>query len=604
MSNDAKESVLSIDGVNMALATTLVSTLASLGVTDAVISPGSRSTPMAVATNREARIALHVKLDERSAGFYALGISKVSLRPTLLITTSGTAATELRPAITEAFHSKIPLLVATSDRPPELQGIASPQTISQIALFDDVCNSKILFSAPSVADIRVWTSLAAQAFASATDEFLGAGPVHMNLPFAEPLYDQEEGESEALEALLAKTVVSRTYKKRGVIPLEIVEEEINPKKRGLIVAGGRSFVSEATLCRISELLGWPVLIDHRFGAKNKGVTFVRGGDLLLRSKVFAEKAVPNVILKVGEPQASKVVSEFLSRSSISRGGCATTVALLPPGVRVDPGRDTSVFLDGDPEATLISWCNAIESMENQEKDGSWIELWQKGERSVQGVLDADLEQARRSSLPLGEAHLAREVVSQLTSNDMLFVSSSMPIRDVEFFADMKDNTVSVLANRGANGIDGVISSFFGASYAWSRQRSKSLSVLLIGDLAFLYDLTALLYSKGQGGVIFVTDNKGGAIFSFLSQHERLERGEFERLFGTPQGIDLRSVIGGMDIEVDTLNSLSDIERVLSLSRDNPSKVFVGLVSSDREANLKEHNRLYALAAGEIDRTFG
>ncbi len=595
MSKAAKEPPLSLTGVNMAFASTIVRTLVSLGVSDAVISPGSRSTPIAVALARESKVRLYVKLDERSAGFFALGLSKISNRPTLLLTTSGTAATELRPSVTEAFHSKVPLIVATSDRPPELIGVGAAQTISQISLFDDVINEKILFSVPKVVDLGVWVSLASQAYAKATDEYVGMAPVHINLPFDEPLYDQSEGEEEIVSLALENVPISMTHKAKGVCRFEEVERYLNPALRGVIVAGGRGGVTGETLGRFADRLKWPVVVDHRFGARSKKDTFIRGADLILRSEKFKVSATPDVVVRVGEPHLSKVLSEYLVGASRSHGGTAVTIQLGPSGSRVDPNRSSDLLLDGDLESTVDAWSKRI--MDASGSGTGWLDSWVRAEHAVQSALDLDMEASA-----LSEPYLARSLVRQLSSKDMLFVSSSMPIRDVEFFGDMSHDSVTVVANRGVNGIDGVISTFLGASESWKEHGPGGVSTLLIGDLALLYDVTALIYRRCESGVIFVTDNQGGAIFSFLSQHDRLDSDEFERLFGTPQQVQVEDVLKAMKAKVYQIDKVKDVARVLELARSEPDEISVVIFRSEREQNLKEHERLYRLCISVVEET--
>ncbi len=536
-----------------------------------------------------------MKLDERSAGFFALGLSKISNRPTVVLTTSGTAATELRPCVTEAFHSKVPLIVATSDRPPELLGVGAAQTISQIALFDDVINEKILFSVPKSVDYGVWVSLASQAFAKATDEYLGMAPVHMNLPFAEPLYDQSEAEDFSVANIPVDVAISRTYKTKGICDFEVVRRFIDPNLNGVIVAGGRSELKAGTLSHLAAALGWPVVVDHRFGGRFKEATYIRGADLILRSSRFQSCMTPDVVLRIGETHASKILSEYLVNTSHSRGGSAFTVQLGPAGSTVDPNRSVDLFLHGDVEGTVASWSDQIG--DQRLCDTEWLDGWVRAERAVQSALDADMVASS-----LNEPYLARSLVRELSSKDMLFVSSSMPIRDIEFFGDMSNDSVTVVANRGVNGIDGVVSTFLGASDSWKDRSSDGISVLLVGDLAFLYDLTALLYRDRESGVIFVTDNQGGAIFSFLSQHERLDTFEFERLFGTPQSVDFEDLLEGMKIPVHRVAAVSDVAEVLNLVRSKPDELSVVLFKSERELNLKEHERLYSLCVTAVEKT--
>ncbi|PIE33072.1 MAG: 2-succinyl-5-enolpyruvyl-6-hydroxy-3-cyclohexene-1-carboxylic-acid synthase [Ilumatobacter coccineus] len=526
-----------IGNANATACATLVDEWIAQGLRHAVISPGSRSTPLAIAAAERDEMTTHIVLDERSAGFVALGIG-LDETPALLICTSGTAAANYLPAVVEADLSNVPILVCTADRPPELRGIGSPQTIDQIELYGSAVRWFCDVPPPDEADPASWRPLARQAAQLAVD-----GPAHLNLPFREPLV----GTVGHLPPPL--TSVSSVSTARPAIDLGRYADT----QRGIIVAGGRSGVDPNELGALAERLRWPILADPLSGLRGHPQAVVTA-DALVREPCFAQHQIPDLVVRVGRAPASKVISQWSEPVPVIQIG--------GPGT-VDPERNVVVTAE---LADLEGWMGS--------SDRSWLDGWITADQVAEGVL-ADL----LSQGDLSEPAIARLVADTLPDDVDLVVSSSMPVRDIEWFGGRR---ARAHANRGANGIDGVVSTAVGRALV-----GRSVAVL-IGDLAFLHDANALLAltDRGVDLRIVVIDNGGGGIFSFLPQATHLNRSRFEELFGTPHGTDIISLARAHRIDATTVNTRDEL--IDRLHTPGPS---VTRVVSDRAANVTSHRCL-------------
>jgi 2-succinyl-5-enolpyruvyl-6-hydroxy-3-cyclohexene-1-carboxylate synthase len=519
---------------------TLVDEWARCGVTDAVIAPGSRSTPMTVALARDERIRLHVHIDERAAGFLALGLGLASGRPAIVVTTSGTAAVELHPAVVEADLAGVPLLAVTTDRPPELHGVGAPQTVDQTNLYGRAVRSFVDPGVPRTDAVWSWRSLAARAFLDATD-----GPVHLNLAFTEPLLADPSGLPEG------RPDRSPWHQAPDpVVPTTAIEALTG--KQGVIVAGRGA--QRAMVTPLAEALGWPVLADPLGHC-----TGVAGFDLLARTP-WAETHTPEAVVWVGARPASKALAAWLKDVELQ-------VVVDPTGAFVDPDRTATTYVSG-----LVAQDVPVAA--------EWASSWRGADDRVQAVLDDQLTD-------LTDPAVARTVVRNLAVDRTLVVASSMPIRDVEWFGGPTE--ARVLANRGANGIDGVMSTAVGVAL------TGVPTVALVGDLAFLHDTNALLGASERGVslTVVVVDNDGGAIFSFLPQATQLDPTEFERLFGTPHGLDLVDVARAHGADAARIESFSELA---SAVQDTSPGVRVRVVKTDRHSNVATHEAIYDAVA--------
>jgi 2-succinyl-5-enolpyruvyl-6-hydroxy-3-cyclohexene-1-carboxylate synthase len=524
---------------------TLVDEWVRAGVTHALIAPGSRSTPMALALAGDGRLNVSVHHDERSAAFAALGAGAATGRPAVVLTTSGTAAAELHAAVVEAHQAGVPLVVVTADRPPELRDVGAPQTIDQQHLFGRATR---WFADPGVADWATrstWRSLGSRAVRAAMDG--DPGPVHLNLPFREPLV----GTAAALPA-----------PRRGRAPWHAAPPGAEPStialdlsRRGVVLAG-RGAHGQG----VAHLAAWPVLADAR-----AGVAGLAHADSLLRVPAFANNHRPDVIVQVGPPPASRVVNEWVAASGaelvvVGRGWA-------------DPGRNASRF------------AASIGAPTGRAPRG-WRASWQRADRAASGAIAAVLDHGRG----LTEPGVARQVVGAMEPGGHLVVASSMPIRDVEWYAPRRTD-ITVHANRGANGIDGVVSTAVGVAL------TGVPTVALVGDIAFLHDSTALvaLHTRPVRLTIVVVDNDGGGIFSFLPQATRLERARFEQLFGTPHGADCVALARAHGLVATAVSTRAALDRALRARRG----VRVVVVRSDRPRNVEVHRHLGAAVAAAL-----
>ena len=552
--------------VQATFSATLVDEWARLGVTDAVICPGSRSTPLALSLAGNLRA--HVRLDERSAGFFALGLSMATGRPTVVCVTSGTAAAELHPAVVEAHYARIPLIVCTADRPPELHHVGAPQTIEQLGLFSASVRWAHSPGVPSEGQQATWRPLAVRAYAESLLGAAGPGPVHLNLEFREPLTGTTEElptrpgprpffhDAQALSAL-TQTVSGLREPLLG---------------RGIIVVGGQAPVppERERVLALAERLGWPVLADPRSGSRTLGT--IAAADSIVRTR----PPLPECVVALGAPWLSKALGEYISDAA---GAGARVVVVDPWRQWADPLRAATEFHFCQVDSWLTS---AIDDASPCDPEwlGSW-RLWEeRAQTAIAGVLGTDLS----------EPQVARAVHRHAAeAGATLVVSASMPVRDLEWYAATEVAPPRVLANRGANGIDGVVSTALGV--AASESGTGGRTIALLGDLAFLHDVSGLVNLPEVPCTLVVVDNGGGGIFSFLPQAASLETSTFERLFGTPPSSDLGAVARGFGLPVREVTALSELGPALSAFASDPAPALVQVMVPGRRENVALHDRI-------------
>ena len=550
---------------------TLVDEWVDAGLEHAVIAPGSRSTPLALALAEAGDMQLHVFHDERAAAFAALGIGLATRRPAVLLCTSGTAATHFHAAVVEAHQSHVPLLVCTADRPPELRDVGAPQTIDQTRLYGPVVRWFHDPGVPSDAASGSWRSLAQRAFGAATG--VDPGPVHLNLPFRDPLVG-EPGLLPAVRNEHAQTAFSwPTAPVVADADLRLLARTID-RQRGVIVAG-RGAGPPADVAALSDATGWPVLADPRSGCRGLP-SAVAAFDDLLRHADFARAHAPEVVVALGEPPASKVLAQWIA------GSTAEVVQVSAhPGV-VDPAHVVGHRVVSDPGQV----CRALAGAMFGASGTPWAARWRHAETTAQAALTATLAAYREPTEPA----VARALMESLLPGSQLVVSSSMPVRDVEWYGVARAD-ITVLANRGANGIDGVIATAIGVALA-----TRLPTALLIGDIAFLHDSSALvgLAARGIELTIVVIDNDGGGIFSFLPQAAALTHERYEQLFGTPHGADVLALAAAHGLAAEEVTTIDDLHRHLEEGGHGRTRVF--RIGTDRAANVRVHEELHRAVA--------
>jgi 2-succinyl-5-enolpyruvyl-6-hydroxy-3-cyclohexene-1-carboxylate synthase len=494
----------------------------------------------------------------------------------VVLTTSGTAAVELHPAVVEAHHARVPLLAVTADRPPELHHVGASQTVEQAQLFGGAVRWACDPGVASAATAATWRSLAARTVIEAVGNPAGPGPVHLNLPFREPLLGKVERMPVGRDG---GRPWHRPEAAPALPPADLVDWLGASGKRGLIVAGAGA--GEASAIHAAAMrLGWPVLADPRSGARIPTDTTVAGADAILRSASFAAAHRPEIVLRLGAAWVSRVVNTWLAALD------AVQVLVDPHGMWTDPDRTAAVTAACDP--TIL--CLALAEGDAVPAETGWLDGWAAAERVAQTVIDDVLGRYRQPTEPA----IARAVTACVPDGSSLLVSSSMPVRDVEWYAAPRDG-VRILGNRGASGIDGVTSTAFGV--AWASQRP---TVALVGDLAFLHDQGGLLGAVDAAidCTLVVVDNDGGGIFSFLPQAGALDAPEFERLFGTPHGIDLAAVAAAHGIPVTTAATAADVGPAVAGSVAHGS-VRVVHVRTDRAANVAVHDEIHRTVEADL-----
>jgi 2-succinyl-5-enolpyruvyl-6-hydroxy-3-cyclohexene-1-carboxylate synthase len=573
-----------VSGAGRRFALTLVDELARAGVTDACLAPGSRSAPLALALAEHPGIAVHVHLDERSAAFFALGAAKRSGRPVVVVCTSGTAAANFHPAVLEADHARTPLLALTADRPPELRGTGANQAADQLKLYGPAVRwfCEVGVPADDPAAGRYWRSLASRAWAEATGP--PAGPVHLNLAFAEPLVPPDpaaaadDGPAEGRPGGAPWTAAPPAVRAAAPEDVDALAEAVRSNPRGLLVAGWGVDLDPVAVDAFVAASGWPVLADPLSGAR-RGPAVVSAYDGLLRAPGFAGGHRPELVVRVGGAPTSKALTAWLDPS-------VPQVLVDPDAGWMDPGRSASLRLVADPSALLAA---VAERLPGPAPARPWLEGWLAAERLAREAIDGLLDDWAEPF----EGRVARDLVAWVPDGGTLVVGSSMPVRDVDAFAAPRDG-LRFVANRGLSGIDGLVATALGVAAATDEPVAA-----LCGDLTLLHDASSLLGAAGRprGAVLVVCDNDGGGIFSFLPQ-ARLSRDLFEPLFGTPHGLDLAALADAARVPATVVEKAADLLPALdSALAGGGTRLLVA--RGDRAANLARHRAVTEAVAAAV-----
>jgi 2-succinyl-5-enolpyruvyl-6-hydroxy-3-cyclohexene-1-carboxylate synthase len=506
-----------------AFGTVLVDELIRCGLREAVLAPGSRSTPLAMALwDRSAagELRLHVRIDERSAAYLALGLAKASRRPVAVLCTSGTAAASFHPAVIEADESGVPLLVLTADRPPELRGTGANQAIDQVKLYGTAVRwfCDVGVPEPRTGMQGYWRSLACGAWAHAAGAAGGLpGPVHLNLPLRDPLVPGADAADGPWPEPLDGRAGRMPWTAFAVAPARVPGVlELPWTERGAVVCGDGDY-DAGPLLRLAGQAGWPVLAEPSSGAR-RGPNALRGYPFLLAWREFAAAHRPDVIVSAGRPGLSRGQLAFL-RNPGGRPPARHVVIAQGPGRWADPARTATDVVSGVRLA-------------GRARCGSWLESWQRADAAASRAADEILDASA-----LSEPRLARDLAAALPDGALLWAASSLPARDLDRHMAARSG-LRVMASRGASGIDGLVSSAMGAALAHAAAGGGPAFALL-GDLAFLHDAASLVLGPDETRpdlCLVVVNNDGGGIFSTLEQ--AAFEAPFERVFGTPHGAGL------------------------------------------------------------------
>ena len=513
------------------LARVLVKQILEAGVSDVVISPGSRNAPLSLAfyqASKRGLINLHVRIDERTAAFFALGIAKASGRPVPIVCTSGTAVANYHPAVLEASHTNLPLLVMTADRPASLRRTGANQTTEQARIFGRA--------------VRYFADISGSAYPMELPfHSLQSGPVHLNVQFEEPLIgDNDESWLENLSINSPKV-----FNRKGAGTF------YTKSTRGVLVIGhDRGGLPVEAVKDFSRALGWPIVAEDPLTFEQA----ISHASIFLTSRTISEELTPDTVVVIGRTTLSRSINAFIKTAR-------KEIVIDPRIATVDSDRLASQKYLQLPELQVSSI------------DSDYLQKWQKYSQRT-AKLVSEISQ-------WSEALIAREIASGLSDGTSLFISSSRPIRDLEGFATARTG-IETFANRGLAGIDGNISTALGIA------SMRSATVAVLGDLGFLHDLTGLIHQEKINLKIFVINNDGGGIFSTLPQ-----RGVagFEEVFGTPHGKDLSDIARAIGVPAKTISSLSELRNELNVAVDGVSVVVVNV--PDRESNADFLKQIYS-----------
>ncbi|MEM9538636.1 MAG: 2-succinyl-5-enolpyruvyl-6-hydroxy-3-cyclohexene-1-carboxylic-acid synthase [Cyanobacteria bacterium P01_E01_bin.42] len=542
---------LDFRNINTLCSSILVETLSRLGLTTAILCPGSRSAPLTVAFAQHDRIETISILDERSASFFALGIAKKSRLPVVLVCTSGTAAANFYPAIIEASSSRIPLLVLTADRPPELYHCRAPQTIDQNKLYGHYPNWQAQFPLPEnrLDILNYWRQNAMQAWQRL--RFPHAGVVHLNFPFRKPLAPIKQPEIQALKAQIDEEnffafLGNREWETNKKESVEI-PSQWQKSQRGLIIAGidcpPKPHAYCAAIAKLSQTLQFPVLAEGLSPLRNYADLnphLISTYDLLLRNPRLAREFAPELVVQIGEMPTSQILRSWLQEIQPQRW------IVDPRAENLDPLHGKTLYLRTEIESLNLPELAA-------RSPSPYLSQWQDCEIQMREAIDRDLEQIRY----LFEGKIAWLLSQLLPPNTPLFIANSMPVRDVETLWRPNNLHLQPYFSRGANGIDGTLSTALGIAH---RNRS---SVLLTGDLAFLHDINGLLQSNTFRGhlTIILINNNGGGIFENIPIAQF--NPPFEEFFAAPQAIDFAELCRPYRIEYHCITAWKRLKPLLN-----------------------------------------
>jgi 2-succinyl-5-enolpyruvyl-6-hydroxy-3-cyclohexene-1-carboxylate synthase len=559
-----------------------VDELARCGVREVCTSPGSRSTPLVLSLVRDPRIRATSHLDERCGGFFALGVAKATGVPAALACTSGTAAANYLPAVIEAFEARVPLLVLTADRPPELRDLGAGQTIDQVKLYGRAAKWYLDVDAHPATGARLrWLrQLACRAFWTAVEG--RPGPVHLNFALREPLVLDEPLAAPGGGRAGGRPWVTRP-RIDGYPPQAIIDgltAEIEARPRAVLVAGRAERDGElgAALAAFAQRAAIPLLADPLSGAR-RGRAAIAHYDALLRDGDFAAAHAPELVLRTGDLPTSKPLRRWLHELDD-----ALQIAFDAENAWQDPSGAVATVLATDPRVAL----DAVAQKLSRRRDRAWLERWGRADRAAAAGIVRALSPAG-----LSEPRVAAELGTALPPEATLLVASSMPVRDVETFAPVRPEPPRVLSNRGANGIDGTVSTAFGAAAV-----ADGPVVLLIGDVALAHDIGGLLAASRLAAklTIVLLDNDGGGIFHFLPVSG--EGTDFVEHVATPHGLDFAHAAALYDCGYEVAGDVEGFRAALARALAAPRTSIVA-VKTDREANVALHRAVWDEVAASV-----
>src|SRR5713226_764892 len=573
-----------------------VDELQRAGVRNVVICPGSRSTPLAMAFAAQAGIRIWMHVDERSAAYFGLGMSKQLQQPVALLCTSGTAAANFLPAIVEAKLTHVPLLILTADRPHELRDNGAPQSIDQNRLYGTYVKWFVEVALPEAtnAALRYIRTIAARAAASA--QAIPAGPVHLNFPFREPL-TPEPIPGQSLPPVAQRDLVAWQGRPDNAPFVEVREapldvpaattmgylmDMVRGARRGLIIVGPNDDLALVEpIVRLARRLGYPILADPlsqlRCGDHDR-VMVLSSYDAFLRIDSFIESAQPELILRFGAMPTSKPLLLYLKRYA-----SCPLVLIDGHGGWGEPTQLASELIHANPAALCQALLDQSEEIQPSVSQ-AWLTTWQDADKLTRQTLQHAIQDFNE----LFEGRVFTELAGLLPDGTTLYTGNSMPVRDLDTFFWCSEHRIRIMGNRGASGIDGVVSSALGAS---AGAGPNEPTVLVLGDLSFFHDLNGLLAARlyQLDLIIVLINNDGGGIFSFLPQAAYPEH--FEQLYGTPTSMDLRLAVQTYGGQYQKVESWAKFRKAVSQGL-NTGGLHVIEIPTERTSNVKMHRQLW------------
>ena len=553
---------------------TIAQTFIQSGVQDVVISPGSRSTPLAYAfASLKESLNVYRHVDERAAAFFALGIAKAKGSPVILVCTSGTAAANYFPAIVEAHYSRIPLIVLTADRPHELREVGAPQTINQVRLFGEQVKWSAEFPIPDEAPQTLPYIERHTARAAAIALAAPMGPVHLNIPFREPLIIDFEQKNKV--TTFKSSYISGLPASDEAI--EALSQIIEETKQGVILLGELPLHADYNaLWQLIEQLKWPVVVESLSNCRTNVPTaclpyIISTYDATMKHEQFKEAVKVDTVIRFGAQPVSKFFMQFISSSNPSN-----YVVIDEDPMFRDSISASTMFI----HANVGSWLKRVSTRSHI--DDQYVALWQHAEQVAVKQIE------HYSTWSQDEGAYVQQLLKQIPAGSDLFVSSSMPIRDIDTFLTATNKDIRIVANRGANGIDGVLSSALGYSAGNDRK-----TYVLIGDLAFLHDSNAFIATRYQNVDlhVIVMNNDGGGIFSYLPQAKIEDH--YEELFGTPTALTFKDLAHMYEI------AYTLVENKAPLTLPTHKGLTITEVMTNREENTTAHRKLWHLISEEL-----
>lgn len=565
--------------LNREQALLIAQTAIESGVTHAVLSPGARNTPLVLALHdmRTAGwpIALHSVIDERSAGFFALGLARSSQSPVLLSCTSGSAGANYCPAVVEASEGMVPLVVVTADRPEELQDCGAPQTMNQCGLFGPHVRCELNLGTPENGAIQATVRAELSAAITAATGTI-PGPVHINAMFRKPLW-RAGGDTSQPPAELIRH--SHTH---APAEIDLLDECLHTLtgKQGAIIAGpdANGTISGDSLVQLGVTLGWPVLADPVSTARNiDHPVVVQHHDALLRSRAFNEQFQPETLVCVGGTPSSRPLHELIARTE--------TIRIDPTGRRWDPWQSVTQSYPFGIDDVL----DRLDETARQPAASEWVSAWARINKIAAKTIEHTVSE------PLWEGAIAARLIPALPNGALLRLASSMPIRDADSFGLRAHHSLRVSSNRGVNGIDGLIATTLGEATA-----HDGPTVALVGDLSFLHDSGSLgtVPAPPKPVVLIVLDNSGGAIFSYLPMVDHPTG--FEPWFTTPHATDIGAIAEGHGLPTHRPQTLAEVEQACTTALNHPG-ISVIHISINASASKTAHTTAWVEIISAVEK---